>query len=269
MRAIRILATCAAAITSTAAFAGVTLKMEGDFQHVLYLQGNKMRFESTAQSVPGETVVIFDGDAMQLIMISPPEKTYSVMTRETIKEMNKQRDEAMAKLTPEQRKQMEEMMAKMPPEQRKQMEQMMSGGGAKSTTENRKKAANLKWEPTGQKETVAGFRCDGFKELREGKLHARGCFIPWSAGAMTKGDMAPFAKLEDMFAEFGLGAFSGQALIGYEKLPGFPGKWTPVSGGGEGQPGHTLSSLQRGNLSADKFAIPAGYKKTDPMQGTH
>jgi hypothetical protein len=242
MRAIRILATCAAAITSTAAFAGVTLKMEGDFQHVLYLQGNKMRFETTAKSVPGETVVIFDGDAMQLITISPAEKTYSVMTRETLKEMNKMRDDAMAKLTPAQRKEMEEAMAKMPPEQRKQVEQMMSGGGAKSTLENKKKAENIKWEPTGQKQTVA----------------------------MTKGDMVPFAKFQDFFAEFGFTEFSGQALIAYEKLPGFPGKWTPAaSEGGEGKEEQTLSSLQRGNIPADKFAIPAGYKKTDPLQAMH
>jgi hypothetical protein len=192
------------------------------------------------------------------------------MTRETLKEMNKMRDDAMAKLTPAQRKEMEEAMAKMPPEQRKQVEQMMSGGGAKSTLENKKKAENIKWEPTGQKQTVAGFRCDGFKEIREGKLHARGCFIPWSASAMTKGDMVPFAKFQDFFAEFGFTEFSGQALIAYEKLPGFPGKWTPAaSEGGEGKEEQTLSSLQRGNIPADKFAIPAGYKKTDPLQAMH
>ncbi len=263
------LATWTAAITPTAAFAGVTLKMEGDFQHVLYLQGNKMRFEQTAKSVPGETVFIFDGDAMQLITIDPAEKTYSVMTRDTLKEMQKMRDEAMAKLKPAQRKEMEEAMAKMPPEQRKQLEQMMTGGSAKSTQENKKKAENIKWEPTGQKQTVAGFRCDGFKELREGKLHARGCFIPWSAGGITKSDMAPLANLQDFFAEFGLTEFSRQAIIAYEKLPGFPGKWTPASEGGEAQVEETLTSLQRGNVSADKFAIPAGYKKTDPLQAMH
>lgn len=253
-------------ITSTAALAGVTLKMEGNRSQTIYLQGNKMRIEIGGK--PGqESVVIFDGDAQQLITINPADKTYSVMTRDNLSEMSKKRDEAMAKISPEQRKQMEEALAKMPPEQRKQMEQMMSGSGAaRSSKEDKKKSEdNVKWEQTGEKQTVAGYRCEGFKELRDGKVEGQGCYIPWSAGAMNKDDLAPFIKLQEFFAQSGIGAreLSDQTFTRIAKGPGFPGSWTHVSESGQAERKETLNSVQRGNVSANKFTPPPGYTKTE------
>ena len=259
-------AICATVPISTAAFAGVTLKMEGDRSQTIYLQGNKMRIEMGGKAGV-ESVVIFDGDSQQLITINPSDKTYSLMTRENLSEMGKRRDEAMAKMSPEQRKQMDEALAKMPPEQRKQMEQMMSGGsGAPKSKEDKKKSEdNIKWEQTGQKQTVAGFRCEGFKELKDGKVDAQGCYIPWSAGAMNKEDLAPFIKLQEFFAQSGIGGreLSDQTFTRIAKMPGFPGTWTHVSESGQAERKEALSSVQRGNVSADKFTPPAGYTKTE------
>jgi len=257
--------------TTGTAVAGVTLKMEGDRTQTIYIQGNKMRIESAKGSDRPEGTMIFDGDAQQLIHTDPAQKTYSVVTAETMqntmKEARQKRDEAMAKMTPEQRKQMEDTLAKLPPEQRKRMEQMMSGKTLDSPQTAGEKKDDFKWERTGEKQTVAGFPCEGFKEVRDGKVDGQGCYIPWDAGALSKDDLGPMLKLQEFFSKSGLVGrdFSDHAFGRFWKLPGFPGMWSHVAADGQTERKMTLTSVKRGNISADQFAPPAGFTKSDKL----
>src|SRR5713226_3736142 len=133
-----------------------------------------------------------------------------------------QMDEAMTKMTPDQRKQMAQMMAKLNPEQRKQMEAMMSGhGNAASLGAKKEQGPQLKWEPVGGSQQIAGFPCHGFKLMRDGKTSAEGCYISWDAGAIAKSDLAPMKKMGEFFlsaAGANAGDLIGQQLEQWDKL---------------------------------------------------
>lgn len=248
------------------AAAGVTvIATHGDDkneQSTIYVEGNKMRIESNRGK---ESLMIYDGDQQKMYLLQPEKKTYSEITPQTIRSATdrarKQLDEAKTKMTPEQRKQYEEMMNKLPADQRERMAQAIGQQPAKE------KPSDLKWERTGTKDTVAGYPCEGFREIKDGKPEAEGCFIPWSAGAITKADLAPFKKMEQFLAESGTTP-PDKRLSTFARLengPGFPGVWKSADSDAKAK--QTVTSIKRGGISSDKFQIPAGYTKTDPFAG--
>jgi len=163
-------------------------------------------------------------------------------------------------MTPEQRKQLDEMMAKMPPEQRQRM-------GTGTGQPPAKQKEQIKWERTGTKQTVAGYSCEGFREIKDGKVDAEGCYIPWSAGAITKADLAPLKKMEQFMDESGAKS-PDRRLSTFARLeegPGFPGMWRPADSDSKVQ--QTVTNIKRGSVSSDKFQVPAGYTKTDAFRG--
>src|SRR5215468_5718581 len=161
------------------AVAGVILTTKGsdaksNEESTIYLEGNKMRVDSN-RDPEHKTVFIYDGDKQMLITVDPQKKM----------------QEGMAKMTPEQRKQMEAAMGQLSPEQRKRMQDMMGGRTPSQDASPETAVAPAKWERTGSEQTVAGYSCQGFKEIKGGKTKATGCYIPWSGSAITKADIAP------------------------------------------------------------------------------
>ncbi len=248
------------------AVAGVTVTLQGGKDRsVVYVEGNKMRVESEKGQSQGG-LMIYDGDQQKMIVLDPAKKTYSEMTPESLKAMTKsmtaRMEEAKAKMSPEQRKQMDEMMAKMSPEQRKQLQGAM---GEKPAPGEKPKPPQIKWERTGTKQTVAGFSCEGFKELKDGKADAEGCYIPWNAGAISKSDLAPMRKMDDFLSQSGMNSPSQRGFTTFSQLdqmPGFPGVWTRTSSG-EAKEEQRVTDIKRGSIPADKFQLPAGYTKKD------
>ncbi len=248
------------------ALAGVTVTLQGGKERsVVYVEGNKMRVESEKGQSQGG-LMIYDGDQQKMIVLDPAKKTYSEMTPESLKAMTKsmtaRMEEAKAKMSPEQRKQMDEMMAKMSPEQRKQLQGAM---GEKPAPGEKPKTPQIKWERTGTKQTVAGFSCEGFKELKDGKADAEGCYIPWNAGAISKSDLAPMRKMDEFLSQSGMNSPSQRGFTTFSQLdqmPGFPGVWTRTSSG-EAKEEQRVTDIKRGSIPADKFQLPAGYTKKD------
>lgn len=243
------------------AAAGVVVTVHGDDkndQSTIYIEGNKMRIESARGK---ESLMIYDGDQQKMYVVDPEKKTYSEITPQAIRSatdrVQKQLEDAKAKMTPEQRKQLDEMMSKMTPEQRQMM------GKASGQQAAKEKPADIKWERTGGKETVAGYPCEGFREIKDGKLDAEGCYIPWGAGAITKADLAPFKKMEEFMSQSGTKP-PDKRLSSFARLengPGFPGVWRPADS--ESKAKQTVTSIKRGGISSDRFQVPAGYAKTD------
>ncbi len=249
---------------SLPAAAGVTVTVHGDDkdeQSLISIEGNKMRIESNKAAGRKESLMIYDGDQQKMLIVDPDKKTYSEITPQAIHaltdRMQKQMEEAKAKMTPEQRKQFDEMMSKMSPEQR---QQMMGKAAAQPPA---KEKEQLKWERTGTRQTVAGYNCEGFREIKDGKVDAEGCYIPWSAGAITKADLAPFKKMEEFMGQSGTKA-PDRRLSSFARLeegPGFPVEWRPADSDSKAK--QTVTSIKRGTVSSDKFQAPAGYTKTD------
>jgi len=245
---------------SSAAIAGVTVTMthnDGKDRSEITVDGNKMRIDSGRdRENRGPQVTIFDGDAQKMILVNTEQKTYSELTREQLKAYTSQAQ-----------RQMQDSMPKLTPEQRQKMDQMMAQISGATPESKKSDEPKRKWETTGSHSTVAGFPCEGFKELRDGKVHGEGCYIPWNAGAITKADFAPMKKLGDFLADSGMGGKAAvqREFLEIEKLPGFPGVWVEISEDGKKENKSTVTSVKRGSISADKFQPPAGYTKSEKM----
>ncbi len=232
------------AALASPARAGLVLSVqEVDGQSTLYVQGKKLRMEKVGEH---PQVAIFDGDAKRFLQLDPRSRTYSEMTRAD--------GEAIAA-------RVREAMARMPPEQRERMEALL---GRASRTGH-----DVKYEATGARETVAGFRCDGYRKLRDGKAVEQGCFIPWSSGAVTKEDLAVLSDLgrfmDEMLAgvpgERGGGGVTDQIYGEMERAPGFPAVVTHLDPNGLPGREQRLLRLERTRVSPDQFAVPAGYSQ--------
>jgi len=237
-----VVALCAAAAVPTAR-AGVTITSEGQdkAQVVMVLEGNKIRLDDPRE---GGVITIFDGDARKMVHASVSERTYTEMTEAQMKAMRAQMDAAMAQMTPEQRAQMESM-----------------GMGGKAGPRAARPVS--KFEPMGKKETVAGYRCEWYRERREGKVVSEGCYMPWGPSALTRDDLRPMKKMSEFLEAF---IPAGEATLqeDLDAAPGFPAIHVDLQGGKREV--QRLVSIKRGGAGADRFSPPAGYSRTErPM----
>jgi hypothetical protein len=235
-------ALCAAA-AAPAARAGVTITSENQdkTQVVMVLEGNKIRSEDPRE---GGVIAIFDGDAGKMIQASVSQRTYTEMTQAQMKAMRAQMDAAIAQMTPEQRAQMESM-----------------GMGAKAGPRAARPVP--RYEPMGKKETVAGYKCEWYRELVKGKAVSEGCYMPWGKDALTREDLRPMKKMGE-FLEALMPAGESTLQEDLDAAPGFPAIHVDMQG--EKREVQRLVSIRRGSVGADRFRPPAGYRKTEqPM----
>jgi len=189
--------------------------------------------------------MVFDGEAQKMLEIDPAARKYTELTQ------------ADAQVLAEQ---MQAAMAHVPPEQRARIEAMRAA---------RAEAVkhDVKYQPTGKRDTVAGYACQGYTVIRDGEEKREGCFIPWGS-AVKKEDFAALnemGKFLDTIYSRAYGApTQGELRITeqIERAPGFPAVIEQVSGG-KRQPEHRLVSIKRTSISADVFQAPAGYTKQE------
>lgn len=241
---------------ASSALAGMTAVMQGHGrQSTIYVEGSRMRMEHGGE---GGVVWLFDAEKKQLTILDPKAKTYSEANEADMKaagaRFKAQMDAA--------RRQMESAMAKMPPAQRAQMEAMMAKRGQTSKTPPPEPTS---FEPTGAKSTVAGFACDGYREVRGGQTRAEGCYIPWGP-AVSREDLKPLRAMSEFMSDMiPPGMDAGRATIAdqFGKAPGFPALRAAVDASGKKSDEERLVSLTRGAVPADKFAVPAGFKESE------
>ncbi len=239
MRIVVAVAALCAASAAASARAGVTITTQGKdgAQTVIAMEGNKIRAEDPRE---GGVISIFDGDARKMVHVMVSQRSYMEMTEADMKAMKAQMDAAMAQ---------------MPPEQRAQMEAMGAKGGAKAA---RRVPA---YERMGKGETVAGYRCEWYRERAEGKVVSEGCYVPWGKGALTREDLQPLKKMTEFFEAFMPGESSVQDDL--DAAPGFPAIHVDMKGEKREE---RLVSIKRGGIAADKFRPPPGYTRTErPM----
>ena len=234
-----------------AARAGLVITMEEPSGPSTFeVEGKKMRIEGGSE---GKHTMIFDGAAQKLYQLDPGQKTYSETTQADAKAVASQ---------------LKDMLAKLPPEQRAKAEETLKLRTDKVTGDP------TRYEATGKHDKVAGFACDRYRVVRQGKTEEEGCFIPWSAGVVSKDDLAPlieFGRFMDEFMASAYGGARGGRPHGIadelQRAPGFPAAVERVAGG-KTEARHRLTSLKRTSVPADQFAVPAGWSKVpNPMLG--
>jgi hypothetical protein len=241
---------------ASAARAGLTVqtKNEGRLQTIA-TEGNRIRLENVDKK--GRTE-IFDADKKLLVAIDLKKKTYAEFTETDVRKAGERMRQEMDKM----RAEAERQIATLPPEQRKEMEQMLRRGGAGTIAD----FPEAKYQPTGQKKTIAGIGCQVYRVTREGLYERETCLIPW--GSQLKNEDL---KVLDSFSDFLSQAFSGKDRPRFKRefeqiMPasGFPAQVVDVAEGKKVI--EELVSISRGSVPLDKFKTPAGLTKVSPEE---
>lgn len=248
---------------ATPARAGVVIvakQQGGKSESTIYLEGKKVRIDEPGRRSGGDSpfggpITIFDGDTHRLFALDDKARTYRVVTEADGQALG-------AKLRAD--------LAKLPPEQRQRIEAML-----KQRMEAPPPKHQVTFAALGSHQTVAGYGCDGYRKLRDGKPVDEGCFIPWSARAVTKDDLAgllEFSRFGQALAAnaFGARANPGAASPIYEDIvaaPGFPAVLDSVAGGSHRNQ-HRLVSIERTRIPSDRFAVPSGYTRVAGLPGS-
>ncbi len=224
---------------------------EGDT--TVYLDGKKLRFDEPKDQ--RAQVTIFDGVAHRLLQLDTHAHTYWETTEADGKRLRARIDAALAAIPPERREKLEAAM------------KQRAGAPAKH---------DLKFVPLGSHQEVAGFGCDGYRMLRDGKPDKEGCYIPWSAKAVARSDLEGLKELSRFGRAILANAFGASAAIAsagppllaeLDAAPGFPAVLDDVSDT-QHRNAHRVKSIERKGIAPSTFAIPAGYRKIEnPMLG--
>ena len=181
---------------------------------------------------------IFRIDKKVFYEIDPAKHEYSEITFE---EMDKMLQKAVDKLKA-MSDEMKEQLKNLPEEQRKQMEKMLGGGGAEAVAVRN----------TGERNTIAGYACTKFV-IQQGENEVA---TIWATAALRE-----FEAMGKDYEEFskrmmGLNPRLGALAEGMMKVKGFPME-TEI--GKEMKT--TVIKVEKRNVGASEFAVPAGYKK--------
>jgi hypothetical protein len=228
---------------SQAASAGIRLeyqeensdKESGSSQR-MELQGDKLRFDRTVQGNPDTRTMIFDGT--QIITVDSQAKTYMVIDPAAVKA------------------QMDAIKARLSPEARANLEKATQGKDDLGKVTFRKSTGG---------ETVLGFSCTNYTQLRDGVEHGSVCVASWKDGPVKKDEISALIKLTKQMASTYLptGVTKKSMLFDPDEWPGFP-LATHSEGGKTGR----LTSLKRGSIPDSEFQVPAGYtQKAMPAFG--
>ena len=214
-----------------AALAGVRIEFEvqgGEgtgAQQRMQLQGDKLRVDHTKEGGTGTHTVIFDGT--QMTSFDGKQNTYVVI------------DPARLKMQAERLKQLE---AKASPETRAQIE--------KATQQE--DAGQVTFRKTSGGDTVAGYSCSNYTELRGGVEHGTVCVASWKTGPVKKEELGALSKFGAMMLN---GALTKKALLlNPDEWPGFP-----LSMHLEDGKTMRLKSVTRGAIPDSEFQPPTGY----------
>lgn len=205
----------------------------GDMTSLIIAQG-KIRTDS------GKTSVILDPGGGVMTLIDHSKKTFT--------RINKADLDAFAK-------QLADMMAGMPPEVQKMMAGRMGGGGGNAVVD---------FQPTGASSSVAGKPCKVYQMTLAGKVHSESCLadasaidIPASDRATMQAALAWSKELTDSLSKGPLGRF-GDSVPFRNGL--VPVRSTTFNADGSRNTSE-LSGVSTSAVSADTFAMPAGYKE--------
>ncbi len=202
-----------------------------------YLTATKMRSAGAKQ----DSIIDFASGAMT--MVDHQKKEYSTVTLDEMEAAMKQANA-----------QMEAAMAKVPPEMRQKMEAMMGGAmGAITVTR-------------GGTRKVAGYDTQQYT-ITMGQSMTR---VVWNTtGLQFPFDPAQFHRMTSFTALAGpMMKSSAQLAEKMKEAAGFTlAETTSVKMMGQGsETSREAVEVKKGAISADAFAIPAGYKKVDsPM----
>ena len=226
---------------------------EEKFEQKAFVDKDRMRVELSGDDV--DQIIIFRKDKDVFWFIDNKDQTYFEMTREDLREMKAQVDEAM--------KEFEAQMKDLPPEQRQMMETMMKG-------KMPEKAPEMTYKKVASGEKVNQWTCDQYEGFLEGEKKMEMWTTDWKKLGLKPEDFQVMQDMADFFGEFvedqasflQVGAESPEMIADKSQFAGLPVKVIDYS---EGSEAHTtqLIEVKEQDFASSLFELPAGLKKKD------
>jgi len=224
----------------------------GNQPSAVYVTDNKLRVDHGS----GGNWMLFDRTANAIYMVEPAEQRYTVIDQATIEQLggvmasaNRQMEEVLKNLPPEQRAQMRAMM-------KQQMQGMLNQQGASFET-----------RATGRSDRVAGMSCDIVETWQGEQKHSELCVADAGAIDMSAGEQQTLREL-GTFAESMVNSIQRQAgdlfpegmidLSSMEQLTkGVPLRVVEFQGGSRTE----VERISHDRVSAELLSVPAGYQR--------
>lgn len=234
---------------SVAASADTTLTTTNRFGETVgtdtvYIADGKVRVDNSRGGY-----MLFDSRERTMTMVEPGDRSYMVMTEESLRSMGNAVQQAM--------QQLEAQMANMPPEQREQMRRMMKErmGGVMDAGG---KAAKPEIVRTGETKSVAGYECRVVRIMLDGASTGSACMTDFETLGIPDEDrrtieaMMEFSlALTEQFGEMMPAHMEAMAAEGYPMEYESRAGGTPIQG--------SLKSVKTDALAGNLFTIPDDY----------
>lgn len=244
-------------VSAATAAAGVVIvetQSDGARTTTLYVEGQRVRVETTADR--GMQVFVFDGDADLFYVIDSANKTYRQMSRADLEKMVSQAGDALA--------QMKDTLDKLPPAQRKRVEEMMARRMGDALGNDAKRLP-IEFAKTGATKTVAEWTCNVYEGSSDGVKQVEICTVPLDDLGTTRADFAVFEELARFFS----GLMPGRADetyriagIGLEGYEGFPVQRI-IYANGAPQTTFEVTEIRREPVPAAMFQVPEGFVRQE------
>lgn len=228
--------------------------------NIIYIEGNRFRVDSRGDQE--NMTVIFRGDKDEFWMIDNIKKTYTVLTREDLKQIGQKMQTAISDAM----KQMQEQLKNLPPEQRAMMESMMKEQMAGAPTESPQSttvSTHYKKVAGGQK--IGPWTCTQYEGYQDGeKVEEVWAANPEDLG-FKESDLKIFEEMERFFSELSPGEASGFHFSQGEEegeYPGFPIKEIVFSQGRMEQVNET-QEIVRENFGPQLFELPQNLRRAE------
>jgi len=252
---------------AAAAQAGKAKPDAPQYQGQFYVEPDRVRLQGTSTEADGasEGTVLFRTEPESLVFLNAGDRSYMEMTQADAKRIGSAIENA--------RKQMQAQLQKMTPEQRAIFENAMEGAGTGALAKAgkpRKAPEPAKVAATGAGDKVGDYACKVYDVQRGGKKIAEACVATWAELGVAQADVEGLRKLaayqQQLFAEVnfeGLESAPGaEAFEVMDQLGGFPVRVRTLV---DGKPPLVMrvTKIERKDLDAKLFEIPAGYTKRD------
>jgi uncharacterized protein YneF (UPF0154 family) len=208
-------------------------------EHVIYMLEDRLKSDDIRAGVL-KTSVIFLPEEGKVYVIDHEQKTYTVITKDYV--------DSVREYMRQMRRQMEEQLAQLPPEQREAMRRMMEQQMGKLPQVKESKVLLVK-----RGVNLNGWKCDLYRESIDAVLVRESCVVPASRLGIER-ELFNIIKAFDSFMEG----------IAKEKVGKLLDKGVPVVEifyeDGSEVSRTVLKKVERRNIDAEVFRVPAGYK---------
>jgi hypothetical protein len=214
-----------------------------------FIDKNSMRVETKENG--RDNIIIYRNDKKLFWIINPEDNSYTELTRNDMRQIKSQMDEAMLKL--------QEQMKNMPPEQRDMMEKMMKGAAMpmrpKKTT----------YRKTDSKVIVNKWKCDKYEGFRDGQKTKEVWTTDWKNIGLEEEHYAVMLGIGDFTSEFTKrdSSFFQAGSDEWERAQGYAGVPVKTITYSMGRPTQRteIQDVSKEELSSSLFDLPPGLKK--------